>query len=353
VAAKKKKSFFREWIEAILIALLIVFLFRGFAFEAFMVPTSSMENTLLKGDFILVNKLNYGPRTPITLLSFPFAHQHIPILSQVKGFSELIKLPYFRLPGYGEVSRNDVVVFNYPLEHDFPTDHKTHYVKRCAGLPGDTLIIEKGKVSVNRILLEESAEIKNNYLIKATSDEPSFLLNIDLSEGGRFFKANEFLLPLTKAAADTLKQNNEVIDITPKFEPPGDFRDYIFPYYQGFRWNTDNFGPLIVPKKGLTISLSRLNIHFYRKVIETYEENAFEESSSGFIINGKPADSYTFKMNYYFVLGDNRHYSSDSRFWGFVPEDHLVGKASFVLFSLKPDESILNKVRWTRFFTLL
>jgi signal peptidase I len=351
--AAKKKSFIREWLEAILIALLIVILIRGFAFEAFMVPTSSMENTLLKGDFIIVNKLSYGPRTPITPISFPFAHQHIPVLSAVKGYWDGIQLPYFRLPGFGSVSRNDVVVFNYPVEDDFPTDHKTHYVKRCVALPGDTLFIDRGQVLINRTLLEDPQEIKSNYLIKSTTEEPEFLQKIDLSEGGRFMKANEFLLPLTKSMAEELKIDPEVYELSPKFETAGEFRDYIFPYYKGFRWNADNFGPLIVPREGITLSLSKSNIHFYRKIIEVYEQNSLEETPMGFIINGKETDSYTFKMNYYFFLGDNRHYSSDSRYWGFVPEDHIVGKASFVFFSLKPHESLLNKVRWNRFFNIL
>ena len=318
-----------------------------------MVPTSSMEKTLLPGDFMLVNKIAYGPRTALTPLSFPFSHQYFPFNKNLKAFVEWIKLPYFRIPGLDSIHYNDVVVFNYPLDDDFPVDHKTHYVKRCVALPGDTLLIRDAQVMINNKILPDPLHLQFDYTIKTTVDHPSFLYEMEISEGGRVSGNGELRLPLTKELARELKDHSEVISLEGRKDKKGTHYDFIFPYHTPFSWNVDNYGALIIPAEGSTIKITEENLPLYKRIIEQYEGNVVEAEGGIIKINGKEKDNYTFKMNYYFMMGDNRHYSSDSRFWGFVPENHIVGKAVVVLFSLKPNESFSNKIRWNRFFKLL
>ncbi|MBA3898990.1 MAG: signal peptidase I [Bacteroidetes bacterium] len=351
--AKKKKSFIREWLEAIFIALIVVLIIRSFLVEAFMIPTPSMEGSLLTGDFIIVNKAYYGPRTLRTPLSFPFAHQTLPFLSNVKGFIHTGILPYFRLPGFGEIKHNDIVVFNYPLDDDFPVDHKSHYIKRCVALPGDTLNIKNSSAYINGSQLENPEGVQFNYAVKSINNDPAFFRNNSFSVGGRHNAANEFRVPLNAQMVQQLSLDEEILSIIKTFDVPGAYQDFVFPYTEQLRWNIDHFGPIIIPEKNHSVKLTSSNIYLYKRIIEKYEGNELEENDGLFYINGEIAESYTFKMNYYFMMGDNRHYSSDSRFWGFVPEDHILGKASMVMFSLNPQQSNLKKIRWDRFFTLL
>jgi signal peptidase I len=350
---KKNKSFFREWLEAILIALAIVLLVRSMAVEAFLVPTPSMEKTLMAGDFILVNKLSYGPRVLVTPLTMPFAHQTMPFSNTQKGYLGFLKLPYFRLPGFGRVKHNDIVVFNYPLDEEHPVDHKTHYVKRCVALPGDTLEIRESRAFVGGIAIDNSENLQFNFAINASNDDPEFYRVNYFAEGGRYNKANEFRIPLTIKMAEELAQDEQIAGINPITEPKGISQDYIFPYESHFSWNVDHFGPVVVPGKGMSVVLSDKNIALYRRIIEKFEGNLLEEKEEGIFINGEKAEAYTFKMDYYFMMGDNRHYSSDSRFWGFVPEDHILGKASMVIFSMQRGNSFFSKIRWGRIFTFL
>ena len=250
---------------------LLLWLFtRIFIFQTFQIPSPSMHPTLVEGDYIFVNKLAYGPRIPITPLSLPVGNT----------FIDWIQLPYMRLPGYSHVKRNDVIVFNYPMDDDLPVDERKGYVKRCIALPGDTLRIKKGLITINNKKIIEPENIIHKYTIDSSIYSPTF-----------------------------------------------------FPNNSDIKWNADNMGPLYIPEKGENIVLTKKNIVLYRRVIEKYENNKFEIKNDSVFINNKYRVTYTFKMNYYFAMGDNRINSVDSRFWGFVPENHLVGKASYILSS--------------------
>jgi signal peptidase I len=346
----KKKSGIKEWGFAVLVALVIVLTVRLFFVEVFTIPTTSMEKTLHPGDFIVVNKLNYGARIPMAPLSLPFCHQRLPFTQELNAYLDWIRLPYFRLPGYGEISRNDVLVFNYPLDEDHLVSHRTYFVKRCIGLPGDTLMIDNTKVLVNLRPQDNHENVLFNYNVSLSADtDDEIFKNYEISEGGKVAN-NKFRVPLTEAAAKELSVSGKVESIAKWIEQKSKFYDHIFPYVNYLPWNTDNFGPIIIPKKDREIRISVTNLPFYERIIKVYEENDLEVEDGVIYINGKPTDSYTFKMNYYFVMGDNRHYSSDSRFWGFVPEDHVVGKAEFIMFSVRPGVSVSEKFRWNRIF---
>ncbi len=258
--------------KTIFIAFLLWLIVHLFFFEAFLVPTASMRTTLLEGDYIVVNKLAYGARIPFTPLSLPFANSN--------AFLDFIQLPYLRLPGYTNISRNDVIVFNLPTEKEIPIDERTLYVKRCIALPGDTLKIEKGIVYIDSKLLEVSQGVHDSIISNKTSYNPNF-----------------------------------------------------FPNDPFIKWNQDYLGPLYIPRKGDSIKLNRESISIYKQVIENFERNKIRFSNDTIYINNKKASYYTFKTNYYFALGDNRNNSIDSRIWGFLPETHIIGKASFILYS--------------------
>lgn len=351
----KKKSYLREWIEAFITALVIVLLFRLFVVEAFTIPTSSMEKTIQVGDFIMVSKIHYGARFPITPLSFPFSHQKIPFTENTPAYSKKIQLPYFRLPGFSEIKRNDIIVFNYPLENEIPIDHRTHFVKRCVALPGDTLIIYEKHVIVNKDTLPTPPLAEFNYHVKTDTSGISEEIfdELEIYDGGAVSNKGDYRIALSKDMAEKLKQKDNIIDVIEFTEKKENHYDYLFPYSDSIRWNTDYYGPIYIPKKGDTIVLSLSNLPFYRKIISDFEKNDLEIINDSIFINNRWAETYIIQKNYYFVMGDNRHYSSDSRFWGFVPEDHIVGKAWFVLFSVNKNKNGLSKIRWNRFFTFL
>jgi len=343
-----KRSGFKEWLNAIFFAVITVMLIRAFLFEAYTIPSPSMEKSLLVGDFVLVSKLTYGPRTSFTPLSIPFVHQKIPFTNK-NAFLDWIKIPYYRLPGYSEVKRNDILVFNYPMEDEFPVDQRTHYVKRCVALPGDTFEIRKGQIYINNKLVDDPAEVQYNYHVKVSKGE----LNVDslsalgIAEGGQISTKGDYSLSLTKDNISKIRsiKNVELIEVFA--EKPETGMDFIFPGSDKFKWNIDNFGPVIIPKKGDSVALSAKNIPLYRRIIQSYEKNNLSVPRDSIFINGKPAHSYSFKMNYYFVMGDNRHNSADSRFWGFLPEDHIVGKAVLTVLSI---DKKAKKVRHNRWF---
>jgi signal peptidase I len=349
--ASRKKSAVREWVFAIGVALVIILAVRLFLMEVFTIPTTSMEKSLRPGDFIVVNKANYGARIPLVPLSVPFCHQYLPFTQHINAYLDWIRLPYFRLPGYGEISRNDVIVFNYPVDEDHPVSHKTYFVKRCIALPGDTLLIDNTKVLVNQRVQDDHQNLLFNYNISLTADidAEDVLKDLEISEGGKI-SSNQFRIPLSDADAKSLSISEKVQSISKWIEQKSKFYDYIFPYVNYLPYNTDNFGPVIIPRKNLEVRITPINLPFYERVIRNYEGNELELIDNVIYINGQVAENYTFKMNYYFMMGDNRHYSSDSRFWGFLPEDHIVGKAEMILFSAKPSGSFGEKIRWDRFF---
>jgi len=399
---KKTKS--REWADAITFAVVAATIIRSLYFEAFTIPTSSLEKTLLVGDFLFVSKISYGARIPNTPLSFPFAHHTLPLTSSVKSYLEWIKLPYYRLPGLGEVKRNDLVVFNFPagdtvainaqnqvyaqLVRDYgreavhrgsgmskqnfgdivvrPVDKRENYIKRCVGVAGDTLEVIDSKLMINNKDAYVPPNLQFNYRVSA---EGRGFLTRELLEKeittefnpatGEVYKISEFgefqmtLTEKSKARLMTFPNVRSIEkNITKKGFKSGRINE-IFPNDSRYDWSVDNFGPVVIPAKGKTIELNTNNLPIYKKVISTYEKNDLKVKDGKIIINGKETTSYTFKMNYYFMMGDNRQNSQDSRYWGFVPEDHVVGKAVFIWLSLDQNKSFLSKIRWKRLFTVI
>lgn len=335
----------KDWIKALFFALITVMVIKAFFFEVFTIPSSSMEKTLLPGDLIFVNKLSYGARSPITLLTFPLSHQHLPWLEQTKAYLAIIQLPYYRF-FVDTIQRQDVIVFNYPFDIDYPVDHRSYYIKRCIGLPGDTLKIDNKRVYINNQELELPNDAQFNY--KVITNKPitnDTLLNYGITEGGLDGLENHWELTMTDTTYYQLKSSDFIQSIKKIEVEPNGYADYIFPYHPSYLWNIDYFGAVIIPQKGMTVTLDKNNIFLYRRIIEIYEENSFEETDKGFLINGEPTTTYQFKMNYYFMMGDNRHNSADSRFWGFLPENHIVGKAQTILFSMDK-----GNYKWNRMF---
>lgn len=352
----KKKSPVREWTDAIIFAVIAATIIRTFFIEAFTIPTSSMEKSLLIGDFLFVSKISYGARIPNTPISFPFAHHTMPLTENTKSYSELIQLPYFRLPGLGSIKNNDIVVFNYPMEDWRPTDKKENYIKRCVGISGDKLEVREGILYINDKIADKPENMQHKYLVTTDGNgfNPKTLIENGITEGGLVSSNGVYELTMTTANAEKIKNFSNVKEVQLQIESKGRFADYIFPNDSTYKWNVDNYGPLVIPKEGVTVDISLQNISIYKRVIENYEHNKLEIKADGVYINGQKAEKYTFKMDYYFMMGDNRHNSADSRFWGFVPIDHIVGKAVFVWLSLDNNAtSLFTKFRTKRLFTFV
>ena len=356
-----KKSVGREWADAIIFATVAATLIRGFLIEAYMIPTGSMERSLLVGDFLFVSKLNYGPRIPMTPIAFPFAHHTMPVTGG-KAYSEFIQLPYKRLPGFQPIKRNDVVVFNYPMEADEPfnrpVDKRENYIKRAIGIPGDIVEMQEGVIKVNG----ETGFTNDNFqMAYVIFTEPNGLnrrrlidLRLELDEINSSPDQGIYLIHMTKKEAAMVAEWPTVKEIRANIFDPADDSPSVqsFPFYEteSMVWNYDNFGPIKVPEKGWTVQLDSLTLPLYKRVIGIYEGHQLEEKEDGIYIDGIKADSYTFQMDYYWMMGDNRHNSLDSRGWGFVPEDHIVGKALFVWMSWDEYGTFLSKIRWNRLF---
>ena len=372
-----------EWIFVVLLALVCSFTIKLLFLETYKIPTPSMEETLLAGDYIFVSKLAYGPRLPETPLAIPFFHNKLP--SGKKSYSEKVGMPYKRLKGFSRVKRGDIIVFNFPegdtmvvqypgqnyyslvrqygreyILSEFeiithPVDKRENYIKRCMALPGDTLLITEGKVRVNGELQGELPLQKFKYYVSTRGEPlPDRLLdslNI-LKTTVTYNPVNSLhVLYLTNEKVEALKSYPQVRSISRYMEPTLSFQNQeIFPHSSNYRWTGDNFGPLRIPARGDTIRLTLQNLPLYKRIISTYEKNELAVRDGVIHINGKPADHYVIQMDYYFVMGDNHHNSADSRYWGFVPEDHLLGKAVLVLFSVKPDSPFIGGLRKERIF---
>lgn len=391
---KSKKSYRRtmEWVEAILFATIVATLIRIFFFEMYVIPTSSMEKTLLVGDYLCVSKVAYGPKMPNTPISFPFVHHTMPFSSTKKSFCEGVKWDYHRLKGFGSVKRGDAVVFNFPagdtvllqrqdatyydvlnsyireygetegrrrLNSDFtvisrPVDKRENYIKRAVGLPGDSLQVVDTQLYINGEPYPAGIEkMQLNYYVQTNGTPINKIAFEDMGiapDDIKFSSFNQtYELPLTKANFERIRSMPNVLDVERVDGYGSSF--VIFPNSEGFGWGEDNFGPLWIPSKGATVELTTENLPLYRRIIKNYEGNELDVKDDVIYINGSPADSYTFQMDYYFMMGDNRHNSADSRYWGFVPEDHVVGKASFVWLSLDKDKGWFNgKIRWRQMF---
>ncbi|MEO5910671.1 MAG: signal peptidase I [Pelobium sp.] len=348
---KKKKSTGREWLDAIVFAVIAATIIRGLFIEAYTIPTGSMERTLLVGDFLFVSKVNYGARTPITPIAFPFAHHTMPIIN-TKAYWDGIQLPYYRLPGLGKVERYDVVVFNYPMDADAPlnrpVDKRENYIKRCMGIPGDTLKLINAQVFVNGKAADLPKMSQTQYYVKTDGSDfnPKALESIKADV--ERVTGDEYVMTMPKAEVEKIKAFSNVKMVTQVIAEQKTFEQQVFPGDPHLVWNQDNFGPVIIPKKGWTVKLDSLSFPVYRRAIEIYEGNKLELKGNDIFINGQKTDSYTFKMDYYWMIGDNRHNSLDSRYWGFVPEDHIVGKALFVWMSWDDAASFFHKIRWER-----
>lgn len=291
---------------------------------------------------MLINKLSYGPRLPKTILSFPFVNQ--------KWYSTLISLPYMRLFGSPDVEHNDVIVFNYPMEDEHPVDHRTYFVKRCVALPGDSFKIVDGDIYINNKLTENTSEIQFNYHLKSdTVLDSLFIAKYELNEGGQISDNNDYSFTLTKALADTLKSKTFISVIERNNEKRGMWDEFVFPFDDHYKWNVDNYGPVKIPAEGDTLKLDSINLCFYSRIISKHENNSLEVKHDTIFINGKATNTYVIRQNYYFMMGDNRHNSQDSRHWGFVPEDHIIGKATRIIYS--NDKLNGSGIRWNRFLS--
>ena len=348
-----KSKLWVGWIKTVLLAFAIAWFIRTFIFQGALVPSSSMENALFPGDFVLITKWNYGARIPMTPLAIPFLHQYIPFTDK-PCYLNRSRIPYLRLPGFSEIKRNDVVVFNYPGELERPVDRRTFYVKRCVALPGDTMEIFEKKIIINGDTMQGLHSLKfNRKIVTKDKIEEGFMDSIGIHEGGSLEHPNEYVFSLSDNQARLIRKRIRVSQIETVMATRSLFQEHIFPHQPGINYNIDFIGPIVIPKKNTVIILDDKNIVFYEKIIRDFEKNMLEVKRGRIYINGKLAQSYTFKMDYFFMLGDNRDQSSDSRFWGFVPEDHLIGKVWLTFFSFDSRKQGWDKVRWNRIFRII
>lgn len=376
-----------DWLDAIIFAVVFVTFINIFFFQAFKIPSSSMESSLLTGDHLFVSKLTFGPRIPQTPLTIPFTHN---VIFGKESYSTLIQNEYRRLKGFRNVERGDYVVFGFPdgdtvltkaPADDYyavcrfygkeyavksygplivrPADKKDHYVKRCVAIHGDTLSVVNGRVYVNSQAQEVWPGVQTTYNVVTDGFRINLKtlekLGLNLSE----LSFDESLpgypqMPLTAAMLEQIKACANVRSVEEQVDVyPPDYPDsylMLFPFKEDFRWTRDNYGPLWIPEAGATVRLDSHNIALYERIIRVYEKNELKITSDGhFIINGKETDEYTFKQDYYFMMGDNRHNSLDSRYWGFVPEDHIVGRPALIWLSTDSAKSFPSNVRWKRF----
>ena len=407
-----------SWVDAIVFALGAVYLVNIYFFQNYQIPTSSLEKSLLVGDFLFVSKMSYGPRAPMTPLTMPLTQHTMPVTG-TKSYIDWPQWDYKRVKGLGHVKHGDIVVFNYPTgdtvmlnmqatdiyaeaygignehyasilprldslprreqyevfrgiyawgrnyitEHPNifgditvrPVDRRENYVKRCVGLPGDTLQIIDRTIYINGQAQAQPENVQFNYYVKTAGmpipDAMFDELGVSMDDRVRLnVPGFAYLLPLTDAMVAQLKANTKLIkSIT--LEPEIGVSRALYPQNLVKQWDRNNYGPIWIPRRGATIELTWDNLPVYERCITAYEGNTLDVRDDGFYINGQRTDTYTFKMDYYWMMGDNRHNSADSRYWGFVPEDHIVGKPLFVWLSLDKDKGWFEgKIRWDRIF---
>lgn len=399
-----KVSELRDWIDAIVFALVAAVIIRGKVLEFYNIPSSSMEHSLLTGDYLLVSKLAYGPRQAMTPLAMPLVHNVLPLTGgQHESYLDWIKLPYHRYPGLSQVKRFDAVVFNYPdgdtvctawqsnrSYHDLvrelgrenvlnarqlpvgnqmvenhirvrPVDKRENFIKRCIGLPGEDLQIVNQELFINGNKLPNPIESQQTYAVRfaqgintrrvldqlgVTYEDYENALAIMMYEGTDCFE-----IPLTEKRALELKSRPDVLSVDKKIYPADDNSRDLFPHAEGYNWSVDNYGPIHIPAKGETLKLTLDNLPLYARLITVFEGNTLEVKDGKIIINGQATNQYTCQMDYYWMMGDNRHNSADSRYWGFVPEDHIVGKPLFIWWSSDPDRHGFSGIRWNRLFS--
>ena len=370
------KSGAGDWVSSILFAIVAATIVHTYFIQPFTIPSSSLEKSLLVGDFLFVSKFHYGARVPMTTVGAPMVHDTIPVLHKKsylfddhKGstsWKNKLQLPYLRIPGFEKIERNDIVVFNQPADtlldmNDFhpdrnyykPIDKKTNLVKRCVGVAGDSLEVRDGFVYINgkKNELPDRAHLQFSYYVqpKTSQFNPLFLKErYDITDNfGIINNQNTYYFSaISDEARDKFKDNPNVLSITPNIQQKGVRDPNVFPHDPNYNWNVDFFGPLYIPEKGKTIAINLNVLPLYKRVITEYEGNTLQVNGNQILINGKVATTYTFKQNYYWMMGDNRHNSIDARAWGFVPFDHVVGKPVFIWMSWDG-----KKPRWDGFFT--
>lgn len=346
----------REWLDALAFAFIAAAIIRSVFIEAYTIPTSSMERSLLVGDFLFVSKVNYGSRVPQTPLSFPFAHSKMPLLG-TKSYLEWIKFPYTRFPGFETIERGDIVVFNFPRDLQKPVDKRKNYIKRCIGKPGDSLQIRNANVFVNNKKAPRFKEYQYRYKVETDGQLiPRNYINNDLNVRKWWVNRRDgtYQMMISDHVAKKLRSLPYVESAEKAVHPKEKYDHRIYPGYKGLGWNRDHYGPVYIPEKGDTIQLTKKNYHFYKRMINDYEGHTLNWQKGKAVLDGEPAEEYIFDMDYYFMMGDNRHNSADSRMWGLLPENHVVGKALFIWMSWDnsgPPLKIWNRIRWSRLFT--
>ena len=411
--AEKPVKFVMSWVDALVFALVAVYFINLFFFQNYVIPSSSLEKSLLTGDYLFVSKVSYGPRIPETPLTMPLTQHTLPVV-ECKSYIEWPHWDYRRVKGLGKVELNDIVVFNYPAgdtlcsapqyqSYDYygmcysigyqlypqrpnpdslsandrikyfntlyeagreelrrneaeygkiitrPTDRRENYVKRCVGLPGQTLQIKNRIVYLDGKANKEPEEVQYTYYVKLKQHIPDEMLkDLGISMENLVSLNTAGYMPLTKRAVATLSKRKDLVESI-RINTDASEHD-IYPLNGNMHWTRDNYGPIWIPAKGKSINLTLDNIAVYERPIKVYEHNDLQIKEGKIYINGKEADSYTFKMDYYWMMGDNRHNSADSRYWGFVPEDHVVGKPIFIWWSSDPDRSGFGGIRWQRLF---
>jgi signal peptidase I len=383
-----------EWTSSILFAVVAATIVHTYVMQPFIIPTSSLEKSLLVGDFLLVSKFHYGARLPMTTIAAPMVHDSLPFIG-VKSYAARPQLPYARIPGFTKIERNDIVVFNWPVDsinvygandgkyHYKPIDKKTNYVKRCVGIAGDTLSMVDGKVHINGKPLElpERAKIQHSYTLVTDGhrfNADQMLFDFDITDGVNYqqIAADKWLMRIkaaTREAISKIEATGHVMEVIKQDKLPGPqyyperklidgviterYVPYVFPY-TGIYNNTNNDrDPFLIPAKDQRITIDFKNIHYFKRIIEVYEGsemgyfNQVSTEGNRVLLNNKPLTEYTFKQDYYWLMGDNRDNSLDSRFWGYVPESHVVGKPVFVWMSYDPNKSFPKGFRLDRLFT--
>lgn len=334
---------------SIVIAIGIATLFRWLCIEAYTIPTSSMENTLLTGDYILVSKMHYGTRIPQTPLQLPLTHQKI-WGTNISSYCSWIRLPHLRLPGFSRIQRNDKIVFNEPTDQEYPIDLKTYFIKKCVGLPGEKIQIHHTTLYIDDVPQIPPSTIQFCYLICTDKYLPeTFFQKHQITEYHTIPQG--YLVYITQKQKQSLEMIQHIQSIQPIICPPHIANKDFQLDHTLYPWNEDFFGPIVIPKKGMSIPVHQNICTFYKQAIQAYEGNdavQFLEKEAS--INGTHVSTYTFQQDYYFVMGDNYHNSLDSRFWGFVPEDHILGKALCIWLSIDRTKAWLHphKIRWQR-----
>lgn len=356
-----------DTISSILFAVVVATLVHTYIMQPFTIPTSSLEKSLLIGDFLFVSKFHYGARVPMTTVAAPMVHDTLPIV-KTKSYLSWPQLPYFRFPGFQKIEKNDIVVFNWPADTVYvffdtsgrsikkPVDKKSNYVKRCQGTPGDTMQIKNGVVFINgkELVLPERAKPQHAYFMTYDANVPIdfnyVLKEVGSTDGAGYYNAAKdtiIVKALSDEAVATLKKVPGIKSLTKIINTKPEAN--IFSHNPN--WNSDNMGPIYIPESGKSIALTKENLPLYKRIISVYEKHDLKTVGDDIYIDDKKVNSYTFQQNYYWMMGDNRNNSEDSRYWGFVPEDHIVGKPVFIWLSWDSNASGLNKIRWDRMFT--